>query len=33
MSEKRVDKSKEGKHPVRSFLSFLLMLAEYLFHP
>ncbi len=27
MSEKRVDKSKEGKHPVRSFLSFLLMLA------
>ncbi|MCI9577265.1 MAG: hypothetical protein HFF98_00300 [Oscillibacter sp.] len=27
MSEKRVDKSKEGRHPVRSFLSFLLMLA------
>lgn len=30
MSEKRVDKSKEGKHPVRSFLSFLLMLAAVL---
>ena len=30
MSEKRVDKSKEGKHPVRSFLSFLLLLAAVL---
>ena len=30
MSEKRVDKSKEGKHPIRSFLSFLLMLAAVL---
>lgn len=30
MSEKRVDKSKEGKHPFRSFLSFLLMLAAVL---
>lgn len=30
MSEKRVDKSKEGKHPIRSFLSFLLMLAAML---
>lgn len=30
MSEKRVDKSREGKHPVRSFLSFLLMLAAVL---
>lgn len=27
MSEKRVDKSKEGRHPIRSFLSFFLMLA------
>ena len=27
MSEKRVDKSKEGKHPVRSFLSFLVLLV------
>lgn len=30
MSEKRVDKSKEGRHPVRSILSFLLMLAAVL---
>lgn len=30
MSEKRMDKSKEGKHPIRSFLSFLLMLAAVL---
>ena len=27
MSEKRVDKSKEERHPIRSFLSFFLMLA------
>lgn len=30
MSEKRVDKSKEGRHPIRSFLSFALMLAAVL---
>lgn len=30
MSEKRVDKSKEGKHPIRSFLSFILLLAAVL---
>ena len=30
MSEKRVDNSKEGRHPVRSFLSFALMLAAVL---
>ncbi|RAZ93777.1 hypothetical protein DK853_38550, partial [Klebsiella oxytoca] len=30
MSEKRVDKSKEGQRSVRSFLSFLLMLAAVL---
>lgn len=30
MSEKRVDKSKEGRRPVRSILSFLLMLAAVL---
>ena len=30
MSEKRVDKSKEGRHPVRSILSFLLLLAAVL---
>ncbi len=27
MSEKRVDKSKEGRPPIRGFLSFFLMLA------
>lgn len=30
MSEKRVDNSKEGRHPIRSFLSFALMLAAVL---
>ena len=30
MSEKRVDKSKEGRHPVRGFLSFALMLGAVL---
>ena len=30
MSEKRLDKSKEGKHPIRSFLSFILLLAAVL---
>ncbi len=30
MSEKRVDKSKEARHPIRAFLSFALMLAAVL---
>ena len=30
MSEKRVDKSNEGRRPIRSFLSFLLLLAAVL---
>lgn len=30
MSEKRLDKSKEAKHPIRSFFSFILLLAAVL---